>query len=75
MACFDRALELEIGFRTKAYNDVRFGLLFCSLKPPWGRPGIDRVIGSADGVSWLIRWPRKNLIAHLTAEPQFALAA
>jgi hypothetical protein len=27
------------------------------------------------GVSWLISWPRKKLIALTTAEPQFSMAA
>ena len=37
--------------------------------------GIDRVIGGAGGVSWLISRPRKKLIAPTTAEPQFSMAA
>jgi hypothetical protein len=41
----------------------------------WGRLGIDRVDEAFGCVSWLIRWPRKNLITHLTAEPQFSMAA
>jgi hypothetical protein len=37
--------------------------------------GFDRVTRGAGGVSWLIRWPRKNLITLITAEPQLSMAA